>query len=333
MSGLADAQVIDVHAHAVLAETMGAAGVHGPELMVLPDGTPSFRVGDYTLDGVRYEGSPFMDVDLRIKGMDAAGIDVQLLSPNPLTYFHHVDSESARAFCVTHNDTISAVAKTHPTRLGAFAAIPIQDVGAACEELERGVKDLGLLAPYMGTDTVRALHHPDMDRFYAKCVELDVPLFLHPAPAGIDGPAGDPNLKNFDLDVVMGFAAQEAIAVGSLIFGEVLERHPTLDICVSHGGGSTAYLIGRMAKAGKKRPWAPQSLKADGAFEAAFSALWFDSHLNGDASLDLLKSIVGDERLVYGTNFVGWDAPDATSGERPNIKLADNARKLLRVES
>ena len=75
MAGLRDARVIDVHAHVVLAETMGAAGAHGPELSAGPDGTPRFRVGDYVLDGVRYQGGPFMDVALRLDSMDAQGID------------------------------------------------------------------------------------------------------------------------------------------------------------------------------------------------------------------------------------------------------------------
>lgn len=318
MSGLKEASVIDVHAHVVLSETMGSAGAHGPELTALDDGTPRFRVGDHILDGVRYAGGPFMDVELRIKAMAVAGIDYQLLSPNPLTYFHHVEPEPASAFCRTHNTTVARIVGEHADHLGAFVAVPIQDVGAACEELERGVHDLGLLGAYVGTDTVRPLHHPAMDRFYAKCVELDVPLFLHPAPAGIDGPRGDPNLKHFDLDVVVGFAAQEAIAVASLIYGEVLQRHPNLDICLSHGGGSTALVIGRMAKAGRKRPWAPASLAAEGAFEAQFAKLWFDTHLNCDRSLDLLQSIVGSSRLVYGTNFVGWDAPDVGADHAPD---------------
>ena len=66
-SGIAAAKVIDVHAHAVLAETMGQAGVHGPELGQDADGRPWFRVGQHTLNGVRYRGSPFMEPDLRIQ--------------------------------------------------------------------------------------------------------------------------------------------------------------------------------------------------------------------------------------------------------------------------
>jgi aminocarboxymuconate-semialdehyde decarboxylase len=77
--------VIDVHAHAVLALTEGAAGAAGPELGASPDGTPFYRVGDYYLHGVKYAGSPFMDVDVRLAAMDAAGIDLQVLSPHPFT--------------------------------------------------------------------------------------------------------------------------------------------------------------------------------------------------------------------------------------------------------
>ena len=78
---LATATSIDVHAHAVLEQTMGAAGSYGPELGY--EEKPRFRVGNYELHGVRYRGSPFMEVDLRIAAMDRAGIDFQLLSPNP----------------------------------------------------------------------------------------------------------------------------------------------------------------------------------------------------------------------------------------------------------
>ena len=333
MAGIEKARVIDVHAHVVLAETMGTAGAHGPEISVGPDGIPRFRVCDYVLDSVRYEGSPFMDIGLRLTRMDQAGIDYQLLSPNPLTYFHHVGTADALAFCRMNNEGVAAIRQAYPDRLGGFAALPMQDIGAACEELRRGVEELSLAAGYIGTDTGRALHDAEMDRFYETCVALDVPLFLHPAPAGIDGPAGDPNLKHFDLDVVIGFAAQEAIAAASLIYGEVLDRFPTLDVCMSHGGGSTAFLIGRMARAAERRPWSPEQLRPEGAFEERFRRLWFDTHLNAPASLALLRSLIDEDHLVYGTNFVGWDAPDAAGRTPPDPNLADNARRLLRRDT
>lgn len=334
MAGLATARRIDVHAHVVLAETMGAAGALGPEIGQDAEGRPWFRVGRYRLDGVRYVGSPFMDTELRIARMDAAGIEFQLLSPNPLTYFHFIPAPEAVAFCRIHNDALAARVAAHPERLAGLAALPMQDIGAAIEELDRATRELGLLGAAIGTDLPVPLHAPEMDRFYAALVARDLPLFLHPAPAGIDGPPGDPALTRFDLDVITGFAAQEVAAVATLIFGEVLDRHPGLDICLSHGGGSTGCLLGRLARAARKRPWAPAALRADGAFEARLARLWFDTHLNSEGALALLTAAVGDDRLVWGTNFAGWDAPDAaeTAAHAPAPKLADNARRLLRAD-
>ena len=331
MTGLANAGVIDVHAHVVIAETMGAAGHYGPEIGKHADGLPWFRVGDYRLDGVRYVGSPFMDADVRLKRMSEAGIDFQLLTPNPLTYFHFIDARSAINFCRVHNDALRLIIASHPDRLGGCAALPMQDVGAAIEELHRCVHDLGLMGASIGTDMPYTLDDPAMDAFYEACVALDVPLFIHPGPAGIDGPPGDMRLKRFDLDVVIGFAAQEAIAVASLIYGGVLDRHPKLDICLSHGGGSSAYLLGRMARGARKRPWALPEIRPDGAFEARYQSLWFDTHLNSPRSEAFFAETVGRDRLVYGTNFAGWDAPDADAAHKPAAYLAENARRLLRA--
>lgn len=327
---LSTAGVIDVHAHVVLAQTFGVAGDLGPEMGDQEGDMPWFRVGSYRLDGVRYLGSAFMDTQLRIQRMDEAGIDFQILSPNPLTFLHFIDASTAISFCRTHNDALSALVASHQERIGGLAALPMQDISAAVEELERSVTELGLLGGYIGTDMPLPLDAAALDPLYEACIRLDVPLFIHPSPAGIDGPAGDANLSDFDLDVVIGFSAQETLAVARLIYGGVLDRHHGLDICLSHGGGSTGYLIGRMASAARKRPWAPAELKADGAFEERLARLWFDNHLNNDNSLALFTNIVGDDRLVFGTNFSGWDAPDDLSSHRPPAKLADNARKLLR---
>ncbi|MSR13959.1 MAG: amidohydrolase [Gammaproteobacteria bacterium] len=326
---LRHAETIDVHAHAVLEETMGAAGEYGPE----PghEAAPRFRVGSYELHGVRYRGSAFMDPLLRLKAMDAAGLDYQVLSPNPLTYFHFIEPASARTFCRIHNDALAAQIRPHGDRLSAFAAVPVQDIGFAVEETQRAVQDLGMLGPYIGSDFGRRLNDPALDPFYCALTRLNVPLFIHPAPVGIDGPLGDPNLKQFDLDIIIGFAAQETIAVATLIYGGVLERHPDLDVCVSHGGGATSYVFGRMASAAKKRPWASASLRQDGAFETLLHRLWFDIHVHAEDSLELLRGRVNQQRLVFGTNFAGWDqqAGDLRAQARP---YTDNAKRLLRAE-
>ncbi len=324
---------IDIHAHVVLEEALGAAGEHGPEIGQDESGQPWFRVGGYRLDGVRYRGSAFMDADLRIAGMDRAGIDYQVLSPNPLTYFHHIDARSALAFCRRHNDAMMAHIARYPDRLGGFAALPMQDPVAAADELERAVRELGLLGAYVGTEFGTELDSEAMDPFYSSVSALNVPLFFHPAPPGIDGPAADPRLRRFDLDLICGFAADETLAVATLVYGEVLDRHPELDICVSHGGGATALLIGRMAMAAIKRPWSPPSLRSEGAFEASVRRLWFDAHVHDPRARELLEDVMGSDRLVMGTNFAGWDQGDAMKLGDGAKRLAKNARRLLRLES
>ena len=106
---------------------MGVAGGYGPEIGADGPDKPWFRVGDYRLDGVRYAGSAFMDVDVRLAAMQAAGIEFQVLSPNPLTYFHHIESELAIGYCRRHNDELAALVSRHPARLAALASLPMQD--------------------------------------------------------------------------------------------------------------------------------------------------------------------------------------------------------------
>ena len=330
---LANAKSVDIHAHAVLAGSMGKAGAHGPEIGYTESGSPWFRVGDYRLDGVRYEGSPFMDTSVRLANMDAAGIDFQVLSPNPLTYFHHIGASEAVSFCRGHNDALAEIAGEHDSRLAGFAALPMQDIAAACEELDRAVTELDLLGGYIGTDIGRPLNDPELDRFYEHVVKLDVPLMIHPSPAGIDGPAGDPNLKQFDLDLLTGFAAQESIAVATLIFGGVLHRHPDIDVCLSHAGGTMTSLIGRFNRACTKRPWVPEHLQYEGAFEESLKRLWFDTHVHDARVLEWVTEIMGTDKLLLGTNFAGWDQHAMTQDVDPALadKMAANAKRLLRA--
>jgi aminocarboxymuconate-semialdehyde decarboxylase len=58
--------------------------------------------------------------------------------------------------------------------------------------------------------------------------------------------------------------------------------------------------------------------------------LWFDAHTAESRALDLLADIVGRDRLVYGTNFAGWDQPEADELSTLGVELAPNARRLLR---
>jgi aminocarboxymuconate-semialdehyde decarboxylase len=190
------------------------------------------------------------------------------------------------------------------------------------------VADLGLVGAYIGTDFGTTFDDPRLDALWETAVELDVPVFIHPAPAGIDGPLRDPRIRNFDLDLSLGFLYEETIAVTHLVFGRVLERHPRLDVCLSHGGGASAFMRGRLEHQGRTRPWAREN-PVD--FTAGLRRMWFDQHVHDDAALTLLTEAVGVDRLVVGTNLAGWDAPSSPDEIPYRSEYDDNARRLLRL--
>ncbi len=321
--------MIDVHAHIVLEGTMGCAGHYGPELSEDAQGQPWFRVGDYILHGIRYKDGPFMDVGLRLALMDHLGIEQQMLSPNPITYFHHVEAAVAAEYCHWHNNEMAAVVAAHPDRFMGAAQLPMQDLDAACRELRRGVKELGLVAAYIGTDFGRTFDDPELDMFWETAVELDVPVFVHPAPAGTDGPLRDPRIRSFDLDLSLGFLYEETLTVACLLYGGVLDRHPRLDICMSHGGGASSFMAQRLHHGGRTRPWAKER-PAD--VLGGLQRLWFDQHVADDLALELLTQRVGMERLVLGTNLAGWDAPVEPHQMHGDTRYTANARRLLRLD-
>jgi aminocarboxymuconate-semialdehyde decarboxylase len=328
--------VIDLHAHVVLEQTLGAAGRYGPTLEEGDAGTghlPCYRVGDYELVGVSYRTSAFMDVARRLQQMDEQGIELQVLSPNPLTFFHHIEADPAIAFSRCHNDALAEIVDRHRDRLGGLAQLPMQDPAAAATELHRAVSRLGLMGASIGTDLGRPLDDPAFDVVYRACVDLDVPLFIHPAPGGIDAPRRDERLARFDADLWLGFAYEEALAVATLVLGGVLTRHPELDVCVSHGGGATSWLAERMTHASATRPWADADQEVD-AIDGLVARLWWDAHVGGPKALAALIATMGTDRLVGGTNFAGWDqTADPSFGDADLASTLDaNARRLLRLD-
>jgi aminocarboxymuconate-semialdehyde decarboxylase len=314
--------VFDLHAHVVLDKTFGAAGQYGPHHGDDAEGVEFFSVGDYTMKPIPYRRSVFMNVEMRLEAMERVGIDRQLLSPNPLTFFGGIEADVAADFAVAANDAMADLVSGHPGRLFGSASIPLQDPDAACAELVRSVNDLGLHGAYVGTDYGFTFDDTRLDDFYRTAVELDVPIFVHGATNDGRSRAPDSRLHRFGLDLIVGYTYEETLAAASFVLGGVFDRHPNLDVCITHGGGAIVFLAQRF-----------DSMAAfqghDSDFAASLRSLWFDAHLEPGPARDLVTQTVGIERMVYGTNFGGWDTP--TSTDEFDASLTGNAERLLRL--
>jgi len=322
------AEVIDVHAHVVFEALNNTAGNYGPEAGVDQTGAPFFRIGSYTMKPISYQGTVFTDLDLRIAHLDRLGINIQVLSPNPLTFFHGIETDIATDFCLRHNQLMADTVAVAPDRLVGLAALPMQELSAACEELERAVGTLGLRGAMIGTDIPQGFACRSLDPFYQKLTDLDVPLFIHASSTDGAGGLKDDRLNLHNFSLSLGYAQEETLAVAQLLLGGVLDRHPALDICISHGGGTAAFLAEKIDQLAQVDPTASEGVKQNG-FGHELKKLWFDTHVKGEVAAAALRHYAHAGKLVLGTNLGGFDTPEALSADA--ARLSQNARRLLRL--
>ena len=303
--------MIDVHAHAVLAGVMGCAGHYGPELGTGPEGRPRFRVGRLRARRRRLPRQPRSWTSIvRLAMNDRLGIDLQVLSPNPLTYFHHIEADVAAGFCRWHNDELAALVAAHPDRFRGFAQLPMQDVDAGVPRSCAGpCASSGCSAPTSAPTSGPTFDDERLDPLWATAVELDVPMFVHPAPAGIDGPLRDARIRSSTSTCRSASSTRRRWPwpASSTAACSTATRRSTS--CLSHGGGAAAFMLGRLATSGPHRARGPGRRPVDFAGGPA-TAVVRPARPRRRGAGDCWKTKVGRDRLVVGTNLAGWDAAD-----------------------
>jgi predicted TIM-barrel fold metal-dependent hydrolase len=194
-----------------------------------------------------------MDLDeIRLADMDAAGIDVQVIShtasssAGPLT-----EAESVRLASLA-NDQLAAAVVTHPNRFGGFATLPMISPVAAADELERAVRALGMKGAMInGTTAGRFLDDARFLPILERAVALDVPLYLHPAPP--PAPVWEAYYAGFDPGVSYvlatagwGWHAEVAVASLRMILSGAFDRLPGLQMIIGHMGEMLPFMLGRI---------------------------------------------------------------------------------------
>lgn len=323
-------RVIDVHAHYVpprLRQVLPQrASRHGLDVETIDGGT-AIRLGP--THTTRRLHPDMWDLEARLDRMDAAGVDVQILSAWTELAGYHLDREPALQFATIFNDLLAEDVATNPRRFVGLATVPVQHPHAAANELRRAVVDLGLV----GAEVAASVGGPDLGDLalaplWSTAEELSCLILVHPIGdlrrCGLDG----------DLDSLVGRPAETTIVMTRAIVGGLLDRHPELRLCIVHGGGFLPYQLGRLLRRA-------ETANAAGLpdFDAALRRLYFDSVLNSPAALRLLVDLVGSERVLLGTDdpFEGGDptplrsidaVADLDPQERRDI-VGGNAERLL----
>jgi 2,3-dihydroxybenzoate decarboxylase len=181
----------------------------------------------------------------RLPAMDAAGVDVAVLSLNSPGIQAEADSSKAIAAAAAVNEYLASVIARHPDRFAGFAALPLQNPQGAAKELERAVTELGLRGALVNAHTQgRYLDDPSLRCVWERAEGLDVPLYLHPAN-GFDRPhllTGHPELEG----PMWSWGADTATHALRLIFGGVFDDFPGARLLLGHMGEGLPYALWRL---------------------------------------------------------------------------------------
>ena len=241
----------------------------------------------------------------RIKDMDAQGTDVQVISIHTPLFGYHLDAVQGRQLARDVNDEIAAMTRQWPQRFAGLATLPVQDISAAIEELERAVRVLGLKGAEL--DTVMQGHNWDEPQFlplFKAAEAMGAVLFFHPQP---QDNLAVPRLNRYGIPNSIGVIVEDALIVATLIFGGILDACPDLKVCIAHGGGPACFGMGRLDRGWQVRSEARQHiLKPPSTYQRR---LYYDCLTDSEAGLRFLIDHVGADRVVLGSDwpFVRWE--------------------------
>lgn len=298
-------RTIDIHAHLVPASLWRAVGAGRDWYGYRHE--PGDGIGSMVGDGKRTQfSSPKVRFtpQERLKDMDAQGVDVQVLSIHTPFFGYHLDPAQGRALARDVNDEIAAMVRQWPGRFAGLATLPVQDVTAAVDELERAVTVLGLKGAEL--DTAVNGENWDEPKFlplFKAAEALGAVLFFHPQPQ-----------HNFMMERTtryglfnsLGVIVEDAIVVAILIFGGVLDACPDLKVCIAHGGGPACFAMGRLDRGWQGRAYAQQRIAHPPSTYQR--RLYYDCVTGSEAALRFLLDQVGADRVVLGSDwpFVPW---------------------------
>ncbi|MEZ0053801.1 putative TIM-barrel fold metal-dependent hydrolase [Mycobacterium sp. MAA66] len=193
------------------------------------------------------------EVDERVEDMERNGIGVSILSLTQPGIEGITDTPTAIDAAQRLNDLAAKeLVGRHPDRLRMFAAVPLQDPQAAATELERAVKDLGAVGALINgytnigdENTAQYLDEPQVDPFWNKVSELNVPVYLHPR---IPLPNQQRIYQGYEglLGSAWGFGVETSTHALRMILSGLFDRYPNINVILGHCGEALPFTLPRV---------------------------------------------------------------------------------------
>jgi aminocarboxymuconate-semialdehyde decarboxylase len=237
------------------------------------------------------------DADFRVTELDAQGVQLQVVCATPVMFGDAWDAARAADWATQMNEQALAFCGKQPARLKALAQVPLQDLKLACAEASRA-RRAGCIGVQIGNHLAdKDLDHEQLVDFLIHCAENGIPVLVHPWDM-----MGAGRMKKWMLPWLVAMPAETQLGMLSLILSGALERIPkSLKICFAHGGGSFAYLLGRVDNAWKHR----DIVRADCPQLPSSYAHRFhvDSAVFDPRALRLLTDVMGVDRVMLGSDY------------------------------
>ena len=245
----------------------------------------------------RHIYSACWDPQVRLAEMDCDGIEIQVLSATPVLFAYDRPAEHALDCAKLFNDAALELCAQGKGRLKSLCQVPLQDIDASCNELSRCMK-AGHLGVQIGNHVgEKNLDDPGIVTFLHHCAEQNAAVLVHPWDM-----LGQSRMPNYMMPWTVGMPAETQLGIVAMILGGAFDKLPhSLRICFAHGGGSFAFLLGRLQNAWEHHP------VAHGVCERApkeyLKRFYVDSAVFDPRALRFLVETMGSERVMLGSDY------------------------------
>lgn len=320
-------QLVDAHSH-YLPRTLVAALERRSELPRISQGSDGQKLIEYGEGNVHPMLPAMGDVGLRLRDMDAQGIELAVLGANVpgVDWFPAAD---APAIAHDVNDELLDLAAAHPGRLVALATLPLQAPEVAAAELERAVGRGAVGAMIYSNAAGAQLDEPRFEVVFQAAAALGVPLYLHPTY-----PLVAKTLDVYALIPTLGFLVDTTSAALRLVLGGLFERHPEFKLVLAHSGSLLPQLVGRIDYEAARHDGGAGKLSVRPS--EALALLYTDSVCVWAPALRSTLEFLGPERILFGSDYPFWeprlsfDALDE-AGFPEDVRAAVRSANALRV--